>query len=61
MFIEPSVFDEPCPLAFQFQATYVCEFSFTPPPLPTVNPSLSKEIKDCVSTEFPEVKLLSEI
>ena len=48
MFIEPAVFDEPCEFpAFQHHATAVLEFSFTYPfpPVPNVNPSLSKDFK----------------
>ena len=43
--ILPSVFDEPAPLAFQFQATLVVPLSLTlVPDEPIVKPPLSKDV-----------------
>ena len=42
--IAPSVFAEPVPPAFQFHETKVWLPLFTPESVPTVNPSLSKDV-----------------
>ena len=45
MFIEPSVFDEPWPFAFQFHDIKFSLFLLTEPSLPTVKPSLPKAVR----------------
>ena len=45
VFIEPSVFDEPEPFAFQHQATWLLLLLFTSLSVFTVNPSEPKAVK----------------
>ena len=59
MFIEPSVFDEPCPFAFQFHDVNNALPSLTEPSFCKVNPSLPKAVNVEVLVVSAEVALES--
>ena len=48
----PSVFDDAEPPAFQFHDAIPLPLLFAPSPLPTVNPSLLKDVKEPVAFTY---------